>query len=64
LLKNQTTILGSSKTISVNSNKLTNSQLLYKLKLKHNPINNAPFNSENNEFSAFNKRTAKMFIDD
>jgi hypothetical protein len=64
IVKNQTTILGSSKTISVNSNKLTNSQLLYKLKLKHNPINNAPFNSENNEFSAFNKRTAKMFIDD
>jgi hypothetical protein len=61
IVKNQTTILGSSpnKTISVNSNKLTNSQLLYKLKLKHNPINNAPFNSENNEFSAFNKKNTK-----
>lgn len=59
IVKNQTTILGSSKTISVNSNKLTNSQLLYKLKLKHNPINNAPFNSENNEFSAFNKKNSK-----
>jgi hypothetical protein len=76
IVKNQTNIIqnsyptlnssqreeGKGKTYTNNKTHVKNSQLIYKLKSKNNPINNAPFFQHNNNFTKLdNKNTRNIY---